>query len=97
MTVTKVKVLGRSIPVEYIPPEELNKIADDTDILGYFCGQRQVIYINNTLPNEAITRVIYHETFHATMNITGLSYLLNDNVEEAISNAMESWIDLKLE
>lgn len=85
-------LLGRKIPVNLVSRITLTAISEDEDTLGFFDGD--AIYVLKTLHPEKQKRVITHEIVHAILSISGLSNLLEDSLEEAICDAMET---LKLE
>lgn len=83
-----IKILGRDINVVMIPDGDLCKMADDEGCLGYF--KNETIYIASSLTGAIKRRVIIHETTHAILSISGLTNLIEENLEEAIADAMES-------
>lgn len=83
-----ISLLGRQVAVLTVSAESLSRITNDSNSIGYFDGKS--IYLLNTLEGETKNRVLTHEVVHAILNISGLSNLLEDNLEEAICDAMES-------
>lgn len=82
-------ILGRNIPVRYLSSLEIDKIARDDDILGYYCGVAQTIYINDLLEGKRLEETLLHEIMHVILNFSGLSEVLKEDLEEAICNAVE--------
>ncbi len=83
-----IKVLGRDIQVVYMPGCDLNKISSTEDCLGMFKDDK--IYIAAHLEGAQKRRVVLHEVVHAILHISGLTNLIEDSLEEAIADAMES-------
>jgi len=91
MSKSQIRLLGRNIPIHYVSSTEIDKLAKDKEILGYYCNSTQSIYINKTLKGKHAERVLRHELMHATLDISGLTNLIDDKLEEALCNVMESW------
>lgn len=91
---SQLKILGRNIPVNYLSPLEINAVAKDDDILGYYCGTAQAIYINNTLEGKRLEETLIHEIVHAILNFSGLTQMMPEGLEEAVCNAMEGLVYL---
>lgn len=87
----QLKILGRNVPVVLLNQTEIDKLAKDKDILGFFCSKSQTIYINSGLKGIRYKEVLYHEMMHATLCFAGVSQLLTNKIEEAICNAVEAW------
>jgi len=85
-----ITLLGRKIPVEYCSQLRLDVLTSSQGALGYFDGD--MIYILQSMPEDKQERVLRHEKAHAILSITGLTNLLEDNLEEAICDAMEGLI-----
>lgn len=90
----QLKILGRNVPVVYLSPLDINTLAKDEDIFGYFCGTAQTIYINNTLEDKRLEETLVHEAAHAILSFSGLNHLLKEDLEEAICNALEGLVHL---
>jgi len=73
-----------------LSPADIDKIAEDTEILGYFSGASQTIYINNTLTGIRYKEALYHELMHAILSFSGVNQLLDPKQEEAICTAAET-------
>lgn len=83
------KILGREIAVEYCSTTRLSILANDPEAVGYFDGS--TIFIKQSLTKDEKARVFLHEVMHALLGITGLTYLLEDKMEEALCNLSESY------
>lgn len=86
--ITSIKVLGREIKVEYCSQTRLSLLADDADALGFFDGE--TIFIKQSLSEKPKKRILMHEKIHAILAISGLSNMLDSDMEEAICDAMET-------
>lgn len=83
-----VKILGRDIYIYVIPDGDLVKMTATEDCTGFFKDDR--IYLANSLQEDQRKRVLIHELCHAVFSISGLTNLLEDELEEAICDALET-------
>lgn len=90
--INKLTILGREIRVKKATAKEIEVVCKDKGCLGYFDGN--TIYVSRTLSEEQFKRVLLHEVSHAVLSITGLTNLLEDEKEEAICDAFESFVEL---
>lgn len=81
-------ILGRIIPIKVLSKRSLELLAEDKDAQGYWDGD--AIYILDGLSEAKTKRIITHEIAHAVLAISGLSNLLDNNLEEAICDAFET-------
>lgn len=84
-----IRIMGRDINIVVVPDTDLLKMADEEEgCLGFFKDDK--IFIASSLQGAVKRRVIIHEVSHAIFTISGLTNLLEDNLEEALADAMES-------
>lgn len=83
-----INILGRDLRIIDIPNIDLDKMAGIEDCWGLFKGDS--IYLATSLTGEQRKRVLIHELTHAVLAISGLTNLIEDKLEEAICDAMES-------
>ena len=88
-----VKVLGREILIKHVTKAKLEELTGDSDTEAWFNPLTGTIYMSIDLEPQAYRRILLHEIFHATMSVSGLGNLLDDKIEEAMADAMESWLD----
>lgn len=81
-------ILGRAIRVITISNGDLDKISGTENSLGLYMDD--TIYLASSLQDEARRRVLLHEATHAVLTISGLTNLIEDNLEEAICDAVEA-------
>lgn len=87
--------MGKKFAIKYVPHKELERFVDkDEEIYGYFDEVPGIIYIDNSLDKAVQDRILIHELVHATLSVSGISNLLKSNMEEAICDVMENWIDI---
>lgn len=83
-------LLGRNIDVISMAPNDLEVISNQKGCLGYFDGTH--IYLSSLLTGDEYSRVLVHEACHAIFAVSGLTNLLDDNLEEALCDALEGLI-----
>lgn len=93
--IKEVTVLGRRIPVKHVTKLELKEIYPDPEeeILGWFSPSENCIYLWSGQTKESYRRVLCHEIAHAYMAVSGISNLLSNKQEEAISDLFESFVE----
>lgn len=84
-----IKLLGRDINVIMIPDADLSRMNDMEECLGMY--KDDIIYLASSLTGVNKKRILKHEIVHAILSITGLTNLIEDNLEEAIADAMENF------
>ena len=83
-------ILGRQIEIVVVPDGDLSKMADQEHCLGLYQGD--TIYLASSLTGEAKKRVLMHELVHVVFAVSGLTNLIDDKLEEAICDALESLV-----
>lgn len=86
------KILGRTIQIRFVNDRELSALAEDTDVLGLYTEGK--ISLSSSMDEERAKSVLMHEVAHAVLGLSGLSQLLDKNMEEAICTAFETYIDV---
>lgn len=88
-------ILGREIQIVTVPDAELHKMVDGEECLGLY--KNETIYIASSLQGVARSRVIVHETVHAVLGISGLTNLIDEDLEEAVCDSVETLVGSGLE
>lgn len=87
----KIKILGREIKIKEVPTKELIELSG-VNASGLYDHLSLKIYIAKDLPEKEKMLVLRHEFCHSVMFITGLSQVINGDVQEIIcesfANAM---------
>lgn len=78
-------VLGKRVKIQYI--DEI--IAAEDGIFGDFNGATMTIRVRKDLPKKELESTILHELLHAILFITGQSFVLSSDTEEAFVRALE--------
>jgi hypothetical protein len=80
----KVIILGQPFTIKYEPSSKMQGLFGDTDVDSH------VIRINKSLPEHSIQSTLFHEFLHAALAVAGISYVISDNIEEAIVRCLEN-------
>mgnify|MGYP003502571304 CR=1 FL=1 len=93
--IKEITILGRRMSIKHVTKPELKEIYPDPaeEILGWFSPSENCIYLWSGLEKDSYRRVLLHEITHAYMAVSGLSNLLSDEQEEAISDLFESFVE----
>lgn len=76
----KVTILGKEIKIIY-------KIDDNSGLMGEYDPKTKTITI---VDHPDFESTLFHECGHACLDISGISRLLKENIEEAIIAAIEN-------
>jgi len=90
------QLLGRKIKIKHVTMAELREIYPDNteEVWGWYAPMEYTIYLYSGLEEEGYKRVLLHELTHALIDISGISYTLKGNCEEAICTLMENMLEL---
>lgn len=77
-----VMVFGKKVRIEYRD--------DMAELHGDFDGSKFLIRINKFQSEKEQRLTIAHEALHAVLFISGISFILNDDLEEAVVRSMEN-------
>ena len=73
-------ILGKTVEI---------KIKKMDENLGEFCSEKMRITIDPKQSNDEAAKTLLHEITHCILHITGLHFLLTEDLEEAIVRALE--------
>lgn len=94
----EVQVLGRTIKIRVVTQRELEKVRAQSEpdefVHGAYISTDETIYISRALKEDLKHRTLLHELFHAYLDISGSSYLLNETSEEVICTLTENFLEL---
>lgn len=84
----KIELMGVELDVRLVSPEQLD------DAYGAYTNMQELIILDETLKEKQLQRVLLHELVHATLNLTGVSEILEDSQQEAVCVALENLVPL---
>lgn len=81
-----IKILGRNFEINYKPNL---KEEDGNYLYGETFGRDLRIDINSSISLQMQKDTLFHEAIHAALEVSGLTGLLDDKLEEAIVTCLE--------
>lgn len=96
----ELNVSGRRIRVRYVARRELLELKESSGIdegeqvFGWWSEADRTIYILSSLDDELQLETLCHEICHTILGFSGLSEILEPELEEAVCRAMEAMVSL---
>lgn len=100
MVIKEIEILGRIIKLKHVSESEiLEKFSKDGEhrpgsVLAWYSTADKTVYYWSGSDEQVQRESILHEIFHATLDVSGVSQLLTEEMEEALCTMTESWLEL---